>query len=207
VGFGFETLLQVWNWLFKSCEVNGRILLREGLIDAEDIEKCIVMGNCKKLVVKLPAWTILQCLLLSAKSDSPGLVICTSFVYQLSFFLLLVQVMQNQQFLHFKILADAMELTMTNLPRDKVFEWFIGPLFVMKEQIKGLRLRENEEICLRRLIMANENERPEEWDNTGFPFSDKVRTAQLQAVIRRLVHILFLCCCLFCFLLVTFCAN
>lgn len=68
-------MIQMWDWLFKSCEVNGRILLREGLINIKDIEECIVRGNCKKLGIKLPAWSILQCLLASAKSDSSGLVI------------------------------------------------------------------------------------------------------------------------------------
>ncbi|PHT42793.1 hypothetical protein CQW23_16818, partial [Capsicum baccatum] len=72
------TPMQVWVWLFKSCEVNGRILLREDLIDVKDIEECIVKGDCKKLGIKLPAWTILQCLLASAKSDSSGLLICMS---------------------------------------------------------------------------------------------------------------------------------
>lgn len=57
--------------------MNGRILLRDGLIDVADIEECIVKGNCKKLGIKLPAWSVLQCLLVSAKSDSPGLEICT----------------------------------------------------------------------------------------------------------------------------------
>lgn len=71
-------MLQVWDWLFKSCEVNGRILLRDGLIIVKDIEECILKGNCKKLAIQLPAWSILQCLLASAKSDSSGLVICMS---------------------------------------------------------------------------------------------------------------------------------
>lgn len=69
---------QVWDWLFKACEVNGRILLRDGLITPKDIEECILKGNCKKLGIKLPAWSILQCLLASAKSNSSGLVICMS---------------------------------------------------------------------------------------------------------------------------------
>ncbi|XP_016487134.2 putative membrane protein At3g27390 isoform X1 [Nicotiana tabacum] len=151
------TPMQVWGWLFKSCEVNGRILLREGLIDVKDIEECIVKGDCKKQGIKLPAWSILQCLLISAKSDSPGLLI-----------------------------SDEVELTKSNWPKDKVFEWFLGPLLVMKEQIKKLQLREDEEISLRTLVMGCKNERPEEWDNTGFPSTDTVRRAQLQAVIRRL---------------------
>ncbi|KAI3465553.1 hypothetical protein Pfo_022216 [Paulownia fortunei] len=151
------TPMQVWDWLFKSCETNGKMLLQEGLINVKDIQDCIVKGNCKKLGIKLPAWSILQHLLTSAKSDSSGL-----------------------------ILSDQVELTRFNLPRDKVVEWFIGPLFTMKEQIKGLHLEENEEICLKKLVIACKNDRPEEWDDTGFPSGDKVRRAQLQAVIRRL---------------------
>ncbi|KAL7142362.1 hypothetical protein ABFS83_08G118700 [Erythranthe nasuta] len=151
------TPVQVWDWLFKSCEVNGKIMLREGLINSKDIQDCMIKGNCKKLGVKLPVWSVLQCLVTSAKSDSPGLII-----------------------------SDQVELTRSNLPRDKVFEWFIGPLFTMKEQVKGLQLEENEENCLKKLVIDCNNDRPEDWDSTRFPSTDKVRTAQLQAVIRRL---------------------
>ncbi|XP_022944680.1 uncharacterized membrane protein At3g27390 [Cucurbita moschata] len=149
--------VQFWDWLFKSCEVNGRILLHDGLISMEDVEECILKGNCKKLTVKLPAWCILQCLLSSAKSNSPGLII-----------------------------SDDVELTRTNLPRDTMFEWFLGPLLIMKEQIKRLNLEENEETCLRILIMRCRNEKPEDWDEFAYPSSDTVRRAQLQAIFRRL---------------------
>nr|GMD67751.1 uncharacterized membrane protein At3g27390 isoform X1 [Ipomoea batatas] len=54
------TPVQVWDWLFKSCEVNGIILLHEGLIDAKDIVSYIAGGKCKKLVVKLPSLSILN---------------------------------------------------------------------------------------------------------------------------------------------------
>lgn len=80
------TPMHVWGWLFKSCEVNGRILLREGFIDVKDIDQCIVKGDCKKLGIKLPAWSILQCLLASAKSNSQGLLICMSFLRAAFFF-------------------------------------------------------------------------------------------------------------------------
>ncbi|XP_010557726.1 PREDICTED: uncharacterized membrane protein At3g27390 isoform X2 [Tarenaya hassleriana] len=149
--------VQVWDWLFKSCEVNGRILLRDGLIEVKDVEECLVKGNCKKLYIKLPAWTVLQCLLASAKSNSSGLVI-----------------------------YDDVELTDANSPRDKVFQWLVGPLLIMKEQIKNLKLTEDEEFRLRRLVMVCKTERPEDWGTTEFPSSDMVRKAQLQAIVRRL---------------------
>nr|GEZ76579.1 uncharacterized membrane protein At3g27390 [Tanacetum cinerariifolium] len=74
------TPVQVWDWLFKSCQVNGKILFRDGLIDVKDIEECIVKGRCKNLAIKLPAWSIMQCLLASAKSESSGLVISDELV-------------------------------------------------------------------------------------------------------------------------------
>ncbi|PRQ52417.1 hypothetical protein RchiOBHm_Chr2g0155271 [Rosa chinensis] len=105
--------MQVWGWLFKSCEINGRILLRDGLIDVKD-------------------------------------------------------------------------LTKSNGPRDKVFDWFIGPLLIMKEQIRNMQLDANEEMTLRYVFMKCKNETPEEWDGTEFPSADPIRRAQLQAIFRRL---------------------
>ncbi|KAK9091808.1 hypothetical protein Syun_026719 [Stephania yunnanensis] len=148
--------MQVWDWLFRSCEMNGRLLMHEGLIDVTDIEECILKGKCKKLGIKLPAWSILQSLLKSARSNTDGLLI-----------------------------TDDMEVTTFDGPRDKVFEWFIGPLLIMKEQIKRLHLDETEEACLKVLIMSYDNEKPEDWDGK-FPSQDKVRRAQLQAILRRL---------------------
>jgi len=76
-------------------------------------------------------------------------------------------------------------LTRMNGPKDKVFEWFIGPLLIMKEQLKNLRLEETEETCLKDLVTRCKNDTPEDWDSTGFPSNDNVRRAQLQAIIRR----------------------
>ena len=78
-----------------------------------------------------------------------------------------------------------MELTRSNVPRDKVFEWFIGPLLIMKEQLKKLQLDVSEETCLRKLVMGCKNEKPEDWNDSGYPSGDSVRIAQLQAIIRR----------------------
>ncbi|EOX93587.1 Uncharacterized protein TCM_002466 isoform 1 [Theobroma cacao] len=149
--------MQVWDWLFKSCEVNGRILLHDGLITIKDIEECIVKGNCRKLGIKLPALSLLRCLLASAKCDSTGLVI-----------------------------SDGVELTRSNVPRDRVCDWFIGPLLIIKEQLNKLQLDESEETCLRKLVMGCKNEKPEDWNDFGYPSCDSVRKAQLQATIRRL---------------------
>lgn len=81
--------------------------------------------------------------------------------------------------------ADGVEITDFNWPKDKILEWFLGPLVIMKEQLKGIQLNEDEESCLRKLIMVGKHETPEDWDDTGFPSDDNVRRAQLQALIRR----------------------
>ncbi|KAF7094980.1 hypothetical protein CFC21_097238 [Triticum aestivum] len=149
--------IQIWDWLFRSCEINGRILLSEGLISSEDIEEFIAKGKGKKLSIKLPAWCILHCLIRSAKHDTHGLLI-----------------------------SDDVEVTNFNWPKDKVFDWMLGPLLVLKEQMKKLELTEDEELCLQKLIMTNANEKPSDWEDCGFPSSDGVKRAQLQAIIRRL---------------------
>ncbi|KAJ3699186.1 hypothetical protein LUZ61_002891 [Rhynchospora tenuis] len=149
--------IQVWDWLFRSCELNGKVLLTEGLISVEDINACVNKGKCKKLSLSLPAWCILQCLIRSARCDSHGLMI-----------------------------SDEVEVTNFTWPEDKVLNWLLGPLLIIKEQIRSMELTEEEEACLRKLVMTNKNEIPEDWDETGYPSSDNVRRAQLQAIIRRL---------------------
>ncbi|GAB4825345.1 hypothetical protein Ancab_008217 [Ancistrocladus abbreviatus] len=119
--------IQVLDWLFKTCEANGRILLQDGLIDVKDIEECVAKGN-----------------------------------------------------------FDEVELQRSNWPGERVWQWFVGPLIIMKEQIRSLNLDENEEASLRRVVMQCKNDRPEDWDEIGFPSNDQVRKAQLQAIIRRL---------------------
>lgn len=81
--------------------------------------------------------------------------------------------------------ADDLELTRLNSLGDNVFDWFIAPLLIMKEQIKNLQLNVNEEISVRKVIMECKNDKPQDWDACEFPSSDNVRKAQLQAIIRR----------------------
>ncbi|XP_078443517.1 putative membrane protein At3g27390 [Wolffia australiana] len=149
--------VQIWDWLFRSCEQNGRDLLQDGLIQVSDIADCVLKGRSERLCIELPAWCILQCLLRSAKSDSCGLLI-----------------------------SDDVELGEFNWPKDKVLEWFMEPLLIMKEQIRGLQLSDAEEACLRKLVMVYNSGKPEDWNGSGFPSDDNVRRAQLQAILRRL---------------------
>ena len=83
------------------------------------------------------------------------------------------------------LVADNVEVTNFNWPKDKVFDWMLGPLLVIKEQMKKLDINEDEEMCLRKLIMMNKNEKPSDWDDSGFPSDDNIKRGQLQAIIRR----------------------
>lgn len=85
----------------------------------------------------------------------------------------------------FVLVADNVEVTNFNWPKDKVFDWMLGPLLVIKEQIKKLDINEDEEMSLRKLIMMNKNEKPSDWDDSGFPSDDNIKRSQLQAIIRR----------------------
>lgn len=161
-------------------------MLRDGLINVKDIEEYLLKGHSKILSIKLPTWTILQCLLSSAKSNSSGFIICTSIHKVLVQFIICTS--PNHDF-GVEFSDDDVELTSIDGPRDKVLEWFIGPLLIIKEQIKKLQVTESEELCLRKLVFSCKNDRPEDWDEVGFPSSDPLRRAQLQAIIRRYFYI------------------
>ncbi|GAB2275019.1 hypothetical protein Dimus_009787 [Dionaea muscipula] len=123
------------------------------------IEECIVKGDCKKLGIILPAWCILKCLLASSRSDDvAGLTI-----------------------------SEDVQLMTSHWPGDKVWRWFVGPLLIMKEQVKQFNVDENEEACLRRVIMRCKHEKPEDWDDVGHASNERVRRAQLQAIIKRYI--------------------
>ncbi|KAF3796810.1 putative membrane protein [Nymphaea thermarum] len=151
------TVVQLWDWLFQSCETNGRMLIQDGLLTVQDIEECLHKGRCKKLTIRLPGYCILQCLLRSAKSDTSGL-----------------------------LLTEDMELTLLNSSRDRFLkDWFLRPLLIIKEQIKGLHLDDNEMHFFNKLIMTCDSEKLEDWSYGCFPSDDNIRKAQLQAIVRR----------------------
>ncbi|CAN6479673.1 unnamed protein product [Victoria cruziana] len=69
------TVVQLWDWLFRSCEANGRMLVQNDLITVQDIEEYLRKGKGKKLTIRLPSYCIMQCLLRSAKSNTSGLLL------------------------------------------------------------------------------------------------------------------------------------
>lgn len=89
---------------------------------------------------------------------------------------------QHSSYVH---VADNVEVTNFNWPKDRVFDWLLGPLLLIKDQMRKLEITEDEEMCLRKLIMTNKNEKPSDWDDSGFPSDDNIKRGQLQAIIRR----------------------
>jgi hypothetical protein len=71
------------------------------------------------------------------------------------------------------LVAEVVDVTNFNWPKDIVFDWMLGPLLVIKEQLKKLEVTEEEEMCLRKLIMTNKNDKPSDWDDSGFSSDDK----------------------------------
>jgi hypothetical protein len=47
------------------------------------------------------------------------------------------------------LVAEVVDVTNFNWPKDIVFDWMLGPLLVIKEQLKKLEVTEEEEMCLR----------------------------------------------------------
>ena len=80
--------------------------------------------------------------------------------------------------------GDDTELTTTNKPKAKIFEWLINPLLIIKEQIKAENLSVSEEDYLCKLALLNGD--PERVKNSTItaPESDRKR-AELDALARR----------------------
>jgi hypothetical protein len=93
------------------------------------------------------------------------------------------------------LVAEVVDVTNFNWPKDIVFDWMLGPLLVIKEQLKKLEVTEEEEMCLRKLIMTNKNDKPSDWDDSGFSSDDNIKRGQLQAMIRRYALLLLFSLC------------
>ncbi|KAJ1412713.1 putative transmembrane protein [Sesbania bispinosa] len=143
--------------LCKECLHVGETLVSEGLITSEDIQEARFGKESKVISIGLPAYCLLQALLRSAKANSPGILI-----------------------------TDDTELTTTNRPKEKFFEWFLNPLLIIKEQIKAENLSVSEEDYFCKLVLFNGD--PNRVKNSTIgpaPESDR-KLAELDALARRL---------------------
>ncbi|CAL9131865.1 unnamed protein product [Musa textilis] len=150
--------LKLLDHLFSECKRHGEVLVSEGVITQEDIQKSrSSKGGSRIISIGLPAYSILQALLLSAKTDTDGLV-----------------------------LSDNTEITTENRPKDTIFDWFFDPLMIIKQQIKAEKFTEDEEIYLSKLVLLHGDSKRLHNLNAQSLSSDQRKRAEIDALARRL---------------------
>ncbi|KAI4350587.1 hypothetical protein L6164_005033 [Bauhinia variegata] len=149
--------LELLDGLFQECRQVGEMLVSQGLITLKDIEDAKSGSGSRVISIGLPAYCLLQCLLRSAKNNSPGISI-----------------------------ADNIELVPTTRPTDKFFEWFLNPLIVLKEQIKAENLSASEEDYLCKLALLNSDPERLKNPSIGPPPESERKRGELEGITRRL---------------------
>lgn len=97
------------------------------------------------------------------------------------------------------LMRDNTEVTYLNRPKnDKLLDWSFNPILVLKEQIRVVRLEENEERFLEKLVIFGSNleHMNGNWDDGGqLKPLDNLRAAQIQGISTRYTKsfILYIC--------------
>lgn len=149
--------LELLDGLFKECCIVGEKMISEGLITGKDIEEAKSSKGSNVITIGLPAYCLLQGLLRSAKVNSEGILI-----------------------------NDDTELTPSNRPREKFFEWFLNPLLIIKDQIKAENLSASEEDYLCKLVLLRGDAERIKNSCIGPGPESEVKRAELDALARRL---------------------
>jgi hypothetical protein len=144
----------------KHCEMRGKELLDAGVITTADFYEWLQAKNSDEaamISVGLPCYSFLQTLLYSIKANSRGL-----------------------------LLFDGVEVTHFNRPKDKLLDWFFNPIMVLKEQIRVIKLEEDEVRYLEKEVLFGSNtQRKEACHNGSLAPQDALRAAQIQGISRR----------------------
>ncbi|KAJ6842628.1 putative membrane protein-like [Iris pallida] len=145
--------------LFAECRRCGEDLIAKGVITDTDIEESRKSGKNTSAIINigLPAYCILQALLRSAKANTDGL-----------------------------LLSNNTEITSQNRPKDKLFDYFLDPLLIMKEQIRVENLSEDEEGYLSKLVLFFSDSDRLKTIHAGSPLKNERREAEINAIARRL---------------------
>ncbi|KAK7266851.1 hypothetical protein RIF29_19509 [Crotalaria pallida] len=149
--------LELLDGLFKECHHSGETLLSQGLITREDIEEAKSGKRSKVISIGLPAYCLLQALLRSAKSNSKGILI-----------------------------SDDTELTTSNRPKEKFFEWFLNPLLVLKEQIKSKNFTASEEDYFCKLVLLYGDPKRVKNSTIGPAPDSDLKLGELDGLARRI---------------------
>ncbi|XVF17707.1 hypothetical protein REPUB_Repub10bG0147000 [Reevesia pubescens] len=155
-------MVQIWTNMMKCCEIRGKELLDADVITPVDLCEWLKAKNSNEAAiigVGLPCYCFLQTLLNSIRSSSNGL-----------------------------LMIDDVEINYLNRPKDILLDWFFNPLMVLKEQIRVIKLGENEVRLLEKLVLFGSNtERMDTWDNGSSVPQDSLRAAQIEGISRRMV--------------------
>ncbi|XAR58243.1 hypothetical protein NMG60_11026658 [Bertholletia excelsa] len=151
--------LELLDSLFKDCQQYGEAMASQGLITLKDIEDAKSSKDSGGIItIGIPAYSLLQTLLRSAKANFAGILLSD----------------------------NVTEITSTNRPKDVVFDWFLNPLLIIKDQIKAKNLTEAEEDYLGKLVLLSEDpERMKKINIASAPESER-KQAELDALARRL---------------------
>ncbi|KAM1058517.1 hypothetical protein ACFX2B_023148 [Malus domestica] len=150
--------LEFIDTLFKECKHHGQILVADGTITLQDLEDAKSSQGSRVISIGLPAYCLLQTLLRSAKANSPGILLSD----------------------------NVTEITNTNRPKEKFFDWFFNPLSIIKDQIKAENLSEAEEAYLCKLVLLTGDPLRLKQSNIGTPPESERKQAELDALARRL---------------------
>lgn len=150
--------LELMDSLFKECKRYGEFLVSEGLITLQDLEDAKSSKGSRVISTGLPAYCLFQTLLRSAKANSAGILLIDNFT----------------------------EITISNRPKDTIFDWFLNPLLIIKDQIKAEKLSEAEESYLGKLVLLSGDPVRLKNSNIGSPPESERKQAELDALARRL---------------------
>ncbi|XVF15572.1 hypothetical protein REPUB_Repub09cG0165900 [Reevesia pubescens] len=155
-------MVQIWTNIMTSCEISGKELLDGDIITPIDLCEWLKAksGNEATIIgVGFPSYCFLKTLLNSIGSGSNGL-----------------------------LLLDGVEINHLNRPKDKLLDWFFNPIMVLKEQIRVIKLGDNEVRLLEKLVLFGSNTgRMDAWDNGSSVPQDSLRSAQIEGISRRMV--------------------
>uniref|UniRef100_A0A0E0DEY1 Uncharacterized protein n=1 Tax=Oryza meridionalis TaxID=40149 RepID=A0A0E0DEY1_9ORYZ len=156
-------MVQIWENMMKNCELRGRDLLNLNVITTVDLTEWLRTKESGHEAIGLgvPSYSLLCMILHSIKAGSGGLLI-----------------------------GNGIEINQYNRPQDRLIDWFLHPVLVLKDQIQALKMTEEEARFLEKLtLFIGNSERANGWDNGAEIPQDPVRAGQIQAISRRLVGI------------------
>lgn len=145
----------------KSSEMRGKELVDANVITEVELNDWLKSNDGKLDIVGLglPSYAFLHSMLFSIESGSIGLMLTTG-----------------------------IEVTYLNRPQDRLLDWFFQPVMVLKEQIKVIKLEVEEVKFLEKLVLFHgDSVGMQSWENGSVVPQDALRTAQIQAISRRLV--------------------